>query len=490
MVSSVGGATFDRVWRLELPEGRVALINVSGTSGAELGLYLFDEFSRSVTSSAPIAQSAKPGGSQSISTVLTAGTYYIDVNGRNTDRAYGFTLSVALLGDTTPPTLLLRPAPNGASVNSGTAVVQVIAGDLLSGVESMRFRVDGGEWGAWSPALSLANVAIPTVRGMHRIDAQVTNRLGLVSAIATTNIIYDDIVPTATRTSPRADGTTTLARPFIEYQFSEPMRASSWLTGGLVVLSRSGSIVPGKLTYDPSTRIGRWVATEALGLGEPYAVQLGGVVDLAGNAPASPAAWLLQYQLSTAITVETTSITTTYLALRTMIGTMRNVPVGATVLLEQRLPGGEWATVSNWVAGSVPLRVTYRPTQTAQWRLRYDGDSGRRVAVSNPVNVKVSAKLTLSGAGGYVRTRTSGATVQIRGTASPVSSGLTLVRYRCNSLFTGCTIAAQIPVVADELGQVSYAWNATRGYWIWKLKSTAGAGLEAGTTARLRFTVR
>lgn len=491
IASSVGGTTFDRVWRLELEVGRVAVVNLAGSSGSQLGLYLFDEFAGSVSRDEPIAQSAKAGGSQKITAVLQPGTYYVNVNGRNTDRAYAFTLSVVLLPDTTPPTLTLRPAPDGAAVNSTTARVLVLGSDLLSGVATMRFRVDGGEWGEWEPASAIASVEIPDERGTHRIEGQVTNGLGLVSATASTSVLYDDIAPTSTRKSPRADGSTTAPRPTIVYQFDEPMRASSWINGGLVVLTRGGGAVDGTFTYDATTRTGRWTPTYPLDLGAPYAVQLGGVVDAAGNRPVASDAWVLQYQLAAKIAVDATPVRTTYETLRTIIGTLTNVPAGAVVYLEQQLPGGAWTEQATLYApSSGPLRATFRPTQSASWRLRYDGDAAHRSAVSAAVSVKVTARLTLSGAGGYVRVRSAGATVQLRGTATPASSVLTLVRYRCNSLFTGCVVSARIPVVADSTGTVTYAWKATRGYWIWKLKSAAGAGLEAGTTGRLRFTVR
>lgn len=498
VISSVGGSTVDRVWRLELAQGRVALISLIGNSGSELGLYLFDGYTRSIVADTPIAQSAKPGGEQSLTATLPAGTYYIDVNGRNTDAAFGFALSVVLLADTTPPTLSLKPESDGAAVNSATASVIVLASDPLSGVATMRLRVDGGEWGVWRPAAPTASVQIPTILGAHKIEAQVTNGLGLVSAIAATSVTYDNVAPVATRTTPRADGTTISARPTITYVFSEPMRAASWRNGGLIVLSRSGSVVAGTFAYDAATRTGTWTPTAPLVLGDPYAVQIGGVVDLAGNAPAIGEAWVLQYQRPTRITVDATPVRTTYLSLRTIIGSFGNVPANSIVALDQRRAGGAWEEQATFTTvgaqspatGSAPLRATFRPTESGEWRLRYDGDSGHRAAVSKSVSVKVSARLTLSGAGGYVRIRTAGATVQIRGTASPATSSLTLVRYRCNSSFTGCVVSARIAVTADANGAVAYAWKSTRGHWIWKLKSAAGSGLEAGTTGRLRFTVR
>lgn len=488
--SSVGGETVDRVWRLELVEGRIAIISLTGGSGAELGLYLFDAATRSVAFDEPLAQSAKAGGSQSLSAVLPAGTYYVDVNGRNRDRAYPFTLSVVLLGDTTPPTLAIRPAPDYAAVNGDLVLVQMLASDTLSGIATMRFRVDGGTWGEWQEAQLIASVIIPATLGTHRIEAQVTNRLGLVSLTAGTSVVYDNIAPTATRAVPRADGSTLSARPTVSYRFSEPMRAASWTNGGLVVLTRNGFPVPGTLTYDAATRTGSWVARDVLTLGEPYAVQLGAVVDRAGNVVAAEPAWVLTRQMSAKIVVDRGTATATYLGARSIYGTLQNVPIGAVVHLDQRLPGGEWTEHSTLVVAGELVRARFRPTQTAEWRLRYDGDAAHRAALSATRTFKVVPQLALQGAGGYVRQRAAGALVTIRGNVSPASSSLTLVRYRCNVSYTTCAVAASIPLVADEAGSVVYAWKATRGYWSWRLKSAAGAGLESAMTGRLRFTVR
>lgn len=51
--SSVGGTLYDRVWRIELPEGRVALLRLFGAKGAELGLYLFDASAASIRTATP-----------------------------------------------------------------------------------------------------------------------------------------------------------------------------------------------------------------------------------------------------------------------------------------------------------------------------------------------------------------------------------------------------------------------------------------------------
>lgn len=199
---------------------------------------------------------------------------------------------------------------------------------------------------------------------------------------------------------------------------------------------------------------------------------------------------MLQYQLGTAIRVETTAVAATYLSNRLMIGLLSGIPAGAAVRLQQRLPGEEWTNYGEYYAATGIVRVKYPVAQTASWRLLYEGDAAHRAATGPTVAVKVAPQLLLSGAGGYVRQRLSGAVVRIVGAVSPVSAAVTLVRYRCNALFASCVVSARISVAPDTTGAVSYEWKATRGYWIWKLQSAAGLGLEYATTAKLRFSVR
>ena len=102
--ATVGGSTFDRVWRLVLAEGRVVQLRTEGLeAGAQLGLYLLDDSILSLGDADfdthVLKSSAKAGGSQSITAALVPGTYYLNVNGRNEDRAYKFRITATLVPD-------------------------------------------------------------------------------------------------------------------------------------------------------------------------------------------------------------------------------------------------------------------------------------------------------------------------------------------------------------------------------------------------------
>ncbi|MFM2104411.1 MAG: hypothetical protein RL006_578 [Chloroflexota bacterium] len=220
---SVGGSSYDRVWRLVLTEARVALVQLRGEAGAELGLYLFDGSATSVVSGTPIKQSAQPGGSQGFAAPLAAGTYYLDVNGRNEERAYAFTLTVALILDPTPPFLSLDIADGAGRVSSSTVSVAVNAIESLSGLEEMRMRVDAGEWGAWQPFARTAQATFAETEGEHRVEMQVTNGAGLVSATASDTVILDLTAPVGTLITPNLSSLISVSRPTIRYQFTEPL---------------------------------------------------------------------------------------------------------------------------------------------------------------------------------------------------------------------------------------------------------------------------
>jgi hypothetical protein len=145
----IGAETIDKVWRLELPEGRVGIFRVTGEVGAELGLYLFDSSATSVLTATPLKQSAKAGAEQRFTVLLPAGTYYINVNGRNTDRQYAYSLLISLIEDPTPPFLSFVTANGNERVSSTEVRMKVFASDGLSGVEALRWRVDGGALSEW-----------------------------------------------------------------------------------------------------------------------------------------------------------------------------------------------------------------------------------------------------------------------------------------------------------------------------------------------------
>ena len=487
--STVGGSTVDRVWRLELPEGRVGILRLAGEASAELGLYLFDSSARSVLIDNPIKSSAKPGGTQSIAASLPAGTYYVNVNGRNVDRAYTFTLSISLFPDLTPPTAQPRVAGGGSRVSGSSVVIAPGGYDGLSGIATVRYRIVAGEWSEWSPDVARLIVPIPLSEGPYAIDVQVRNGVGLISAPAQLTVIVDQTPPTATVPGMARVGVTTSAKPTIRYVFNEPMQVSS-LAPALVVSDFGGVRVDGDLSYDPIALTATFKPTASLTLGTTYAVDMVGARDVAGNTAASPGGWSFTYLTGTSMRAIISNANVMAGALVTLRGTSSGVPSGSRVAIDWRPRGGAgWTTVGSGSVRNGLIYATLTVETSGTYRFSYLGDATHAPSQSTSLAVTVKPDLQLSGAGGYVRKRTVGSVVTLRGYSNPSTLPMVFARYRCNSSFTSCTRVGGETVMADVDGRAAATWVATRGYWAFRLKTASTGEYAAASTELLKFRV-
>jgi hypothetical protein len=490
---SVGGAVFDQVWRLVLTEPRVALVRLQGAVGAELGLYLFDATAASVLTATPIEQSAQPGGTQRFSAALPAGTYYLDVNGRNPDRAYAFDLTVALIQDPTPPFLTVSIAGGAAKTNSLNPTVSIAGIDSLSGVEAMRLRVDAGEWGAWIPWSKNTTVQFAATEGTHRVEAQVKNGADLISTTERDEIELDLTAPVGTLLSPSLFAVVSGARPTIRYQLSESLQRASWNSTALTVQDANGAFIRGVASYNPATRIGSYTVSSPLVAGVEYVVTQGGARDPAGNlAVIEP--WVLSYQVKPKVSFIQASVTAIgERAARLAFNTTR-LPVGSTLLLERRTltaSGVTWESAGQVTSTGAALQfVNVRPTASGAYALRFVGSATHQPALSPVINVVLAPQIVALGTSA-IRTVAPGSaqTVSVQVLPAEVRD-LTMVRYRCNATFNACTVVERIPVTPNADGIASVSWAPTKGNWVWRAKTaTTSAHRKASSTA-IRFTVR
>jgi len=497
-MGAVGGATYDQVWRLEVVAPRVLSLRLDPLeAGAELGLYLLangitslqDEFFDIYT----LKSSAKSGGIQRITTAVRPGTYYINVNGRNTNRAYKFSLSITLVPDPTPPIASLSVASGKNFINSVLTTATITARDALSGVDSYRLRVAGEDWGQWATveAISSLSLTVPlqlrAVSGLQRVDLETRNPLGLVSDLASDSVTLDLVTPRATRLSPTGtDGVTTVAKPVVTYQFSEPMIAATWLTGGLSITFASGQPVAGKFTYDTRLRRGSWVPTSNLPLGSTIVITGGSPTDVAGNrAEIEP--FSLTYLAPTKLVAAAVSGKPFIDAPLNLRVSSSGIPVGATVWLE-RYTGAEWV---GYRSIALPLkggRVNMPVPESGRYRWRYQSDGLRKEAISSAFTIAVRPRVVLTGLStSSTRSVVRGRAVTIAGVANPVSTPVNLTLYSCNSSFSSCTPRETTPLVSGADGSFSLTWSPAKGYWAWGVKSTATAELSAGASPLYRF---
>ena len=496
--SAVGGTTFDQVWRIEVTAPRVLSIRLDPLeTGAQLGLYLLadgitnlqDEFFDLYT----IKSSALAGGVQRITTTVTPGTYYINVNGRNVDRAYQFSLSVSLVPDPTPPIATLSVAGGKSAIDNSLTTATITARDALSGVSSYRIRVDGQDWGQWTTveAISTLSLTVPlqlrAVSGLQRVDLETRNPLGLVSDLASDSVTLDLVAPRATRLTPTGTGgITTVAKPVVTYQFSETMSAATWVAGGLSVAFADGQPVAGKFTYDSKLRRGSWVPTSNLPLGSTIVVSGGSPTDVAGNrAEIEPLS--LTYLASTKLVAAAVSgkpFVDVPLSLRVLT---TGIQAGATVWLEH-YTGTEWVGYRSTTLTSTTGRVSMPVPESGRYRWRYQSDGLRKEAISSEFTLAVRPRLVLTGQStSSTRSVVRGQLVTIAGIANPVATPVSLTLYSCNSSFSSCTPGETTPLVPGADGSFSLAWTPAKGYWAWGVKSVASADFSAGSSPLYRF---
>jgi hypothetical protein len=492
----IGAEAIDRVWRLELPEGRVGIFRVTGEAGAELGLYLFDSSATSVLTATPLKQSAKAGAEQRFTVLLPAGTYYINVNGRNTDRQYAYSLLISLIEDPTPPFLSFVTANGNERVSSTEVRMKVFASDGLSGVDALRWRVDGGAWSEWSEyTSSLVTVSLPETEGLRSVEMQARNGAQLVSPTANLDVTLDLTAPVATLVAPKETTVIGVPRPTIAYQFNEAMDAAAWRRGGLLVYQFEGPTVQGTFEYDATTRRGTFRPNANLEPGGTYVVEFSEAADRAGNAPEG-GAWSFTYLAKTNLTVTDTSVAAVggeSVRLQFRAG---NVPAGAPILLEELVDfGGDifrWTTIRETTArGDGTLQsIRFTPERSGRYALRFPGSDSHQASRTSSINLTLTPAVSALGRTG-VREATAGSEAAMTFLVLPANlDQVTLIKYRCNATFSSCTVAERLPAIPDADGEVRHFWSAESGNWAWRVRVAADAENRAAQSRLITFRVK
>lgn len=491
--SRVGGPIFDRVWRLVLAEPRLVVINLNGVSGSQLGLYVFDDTASSVTTDTPIALSAKPGGSQALSLPLQPGTYFIDVNGRNPDRAYAFNLSLVSIPDRSPPFVSLEIADGRGSISNPDTTVTIKARDTLSGVKRMRVRIDGGVWGEWLPYEKVAAVSFRPTEGRHEVEVETENGLGLISDTVSESVNLDLTAPTAEQVSPVTTEVGS-ARPRIRFKFNEAMNTRSVVASGVTLVDLNGARISGVTTYDPTTRTAIFTPTSPLRAGETYIVQLNSPTDVAGNPAILLLPTELRYVVQTRITNMLEVEPVRYGASAQLRARVIGVSEGSLVAVEKldgRVDPPMWEIIGEAAVRSGYVRSSVTPSATSRYRFRYLGDEGHSASTGSYVTIGVRPNLTIQGAGA-IRTARRASNYTITGTTDPGEISITLIRFRCNDTFTACSRDGRVLLNSDEEGLVSYQWNVPSriGNWRWVMRASTGETYAYSESPPLRIQVR
>ena len=367
--SAVGGSIFDLVYAIEAPAASVLAISLRGEPGAELGLYLYGEGSTSILTAFPILSSAKPGGVQSISVrFIRASTVYINVNGRNSDRAYDFTLLASILRDETPP-IIISAVSNSRSQSSGVCVA-VRSTDPISGITGIKLTDEFGggdaDWVSFSGS-AVHCTALAAGDGVRNLTLRTRNGVNLASAAFRLTTIIDDVVPELISVSPT--GSLLLAaRGAISWRFDSAITTIVPLESAVNVFNQAGRVINGTVTRSADRRSVTWTPSSSIPAGNVLLASLGAVRDAAGN--------MLDFTDTRVITRKNvTSLRITSLAAtskpRIRISASANL-LGESILIEVKRDRG-WAPLRSVTLTATTLSVTLNVDAGSAVRASFTG---------------------------------------------------------------------------------------------------------------------
>jgi hypothetical protein len=383
ITSAVGGSVFDLVYAVDVPAASVLAISLRGEPGAELGLYLFGEGSTSILTALPLASSAKPGGVQSVSVrFIRASTVYINVNGRNSNRAYSFTLLASILRDETPP-IIISAVSNSRSQSSEVCVA-VRSSDPISGITGIKLTDElgggDGEWVSFSGS-AVHCTALAEGDGLRSLTLRTRNGVNLTSAAYRLTTIIDDTVPELISVSPTGNLLLT-ARGAISWRFDSAITTIVPLESAVNIFNQAGRVINGTVTRSADRRSVTWTPLSNIPAGNVLLASLGAVRDAAGN--------MLDFTDTRVITRKNvTTLRITSLAAtskpRIRISASSNL-LGESVIIELRRGRG-------WV----PLRTVTLTATTLSVTLNADAGSAVRASFtgSDRLAPSASAKLVI-----------------------------------------------------------------------------------------------
>lgn len=353
---SVGGGVIDLVYSIQVPGGSMLNVTLSGEAGAELGLYIYAPDALSVTGDEPIASASRPGGTQAIATpIRVAGQYFINVNGRNIDRAYRFSLTVTTQRDTSPPNLT-RVSPVSRA-QAADACVTVSAIDAISGVSDISVTdATGGVDLAWQRYSGSKRycTAVEPGDGKRLIKVVARNSIGLMSREVLVQMLIDDTQPQILSTAPKQSGAFQVSRPTFVWNFNEPIRLLDPSGPSVFAMTGSGARFTGRVTYSSDRKRVSWQVPSDLLLGEQISATLRGVVDDAGNTLDPIDTLTAVRKLRTSAKASLISVSAARVALRVQVS--GNL-IGKSLTVQRRV-AGVWEDVQTITAKSGSFSVT------------------------------------------------------------------------------------------------------------------------------------
>lgn len=493
VTGQLGGPIYDHVYQVTVPPASVILLSLTGDPQADFGLYLFDSSATTVYKAAgQVAQSAVPGPNQSITyPTIGGGQFFIDLNGASNVQGQ-FRLVVAVERDTVPPVAEIRLDGGAPATADQTVRVTLIGTDDLSGVALMQMSVDGTTFGAFVPYTPTFLWSFSGGDGVKRLWTRVRDRAGNVSPIATASIVLDTVAPSVFGREPGPNGVASGLTPTLSVIFDEPIDPATWVNQGLVVQRLDGSTVSGTYAWSTGKRLGTFVPGVALTPGEPVALSLSGITDLAGN-PLNPiGTWLVTPLRTHTVTVVATPAVVTSGGSVTFRGQIDG-PVFGQMTLEA-LVGTSWTAMARiHIDASDRFSISTAIDQNTWYRVHADGSQVE--APSNSPAVRVLARRGLSIAG----VSSTGTTTVALGTVVKAVAQVTpalpnaTVTLTVSRLDTTTRIYVTVATLrqASAAGRATFAWRPTaRGSYLLRLTTGSTAQFANGISAAYRWTVK
>ncbi len=491
----LGGSIYDVVYSIDVPAGSVVIAGLTGSTGTDFDLYLFDSSATTVVNNVGVvASSTGPTSTEHLSyPVRVASRYYIDLNGAtNVEGTY--TLTVQIVPDPTPPIASVALAGGRSAVNNPTVVVNVQAYDDLSGVALMAFSQNGTTWTDWRPLAFHTTWTFPSGDGLKTLWVKVRNGVGLESLPASATVRLDTVAPAVVSAVPVAGSRVSGLRPTFEVRFDKEIDPISWGQLGLIVQSSTGVLVDGAYTMDPAHRIGRFVPNADLIPGSGYVVTVGLVADVAGNVVAPTGSWVVTAVMPTRLSLQASPAVVTGSGSGSVLSAAFAGPDSDPVLSLLEQPSG--ATAFTLVDRAQPgsdgvARFEVQPTSNTRYRVAYDG-SPTVAAASADVRVLVRRGVRLTRLGTTSGGSRVGRAVTLQATIDPAEAGVSVSfrLYRYDPVGRTYRYAGSWGRGTSTGGRASYVWTpVSTGVYRWRAMVFSTAAFANNRTAPLGWSV-
>ena len=492
VVGPLGGNIYDVVYSLDLAPGAVVLASLTGSSGTDFDLYLFDSSATTVvTNQGVVARSTGPTSTESISYgTPVGGRFYIDLNSA-TPAVGTYTLVVQVITDRAALATLTLDAGLGRT-NDLTVPVALAASGSLTDPAWMAFSADGVTWGPWQPYQAQTSWTFSVGDGNRTLWAKVESAAGAVSAPVSASIIIDTERPSVTSVDPSVNEDLVGLRPTITVTFSEPIDQASWTQWGLVAQTPDGVLIPGVFKV-AEPNVGTFCPSVDLVAGSAYVISVGAVRDVAGNLVAPIGSWVALDRRAPEITLQAsspvvdrggTALLTGRLTAPTGVGslTLDATPVGALEIVDL-------GSVPVATDGSFSTRVT--PSSTTEYHLEVPAAAGFGAGSVRAV-VSVRRAVRLSWSSSTVHTARLGTSVSILASVGPVDRGVGVAfrLERWNIVTRSWSLVGTLARHTDATGRAGVSWTPS-GPGLYRWRATAGwtPDYSTGSSPWVRWSV-